>query len=439
MSKPTIKPGDKLHHPRLSTTTMQTAFRSTTQSQSILACFTAVILAMLLASEAHAQRLSPSGTRPPMPGSPAQTAKKPVTPDPNRPLLPLMVGTKAPAIHVPEWIKHGPIEGYEPGKTYVIDFWAVWCEGCVKTLPNLSLLQDRSNRTIISICIASGDAKGNTKEAATALIREKGEAITAHIGWDPDQRTLAQWLVPSGQSSIPLAYVVNGEGVVAYIGKPDDPDFYAIVEQIAKGQWNLQDAALKFDAQMRPKVLPQRISKATREKDWTLVLQTYEDLDALMPNAERQYGILKYLALVGLARSDEANALGQSFLQHPRLGRDGTFLNSLAWDIVDPSSLIATRDLDLALLASEQAVKITRERAPSNLHTFARVFFLRGDRAKAIETQTKAIASAKAATDFPPATLADYEATLKTYQDESNPAAPEPAPAANPPEKTGPR
>lgn len=38
----------------------------------------------------------------------------------------LHLGDPAPSLSVSDWIKGEKIERFEPGKIYVIDFWATW-------------------------------------------------------------------------------------------------------------------------------------------------------------------------------------------------------------------------------------------------------------------------------------------------------------------------
>ncbi len=381
----------------------------------------------LLAASAFLTLLSTSSTICAQTTAPASTVPSTqATPAPRK-LLPLMVGDPAPALDLKHWIQGGPIAAYEPGKVTIVDFGAVWCEGCVKSLPALSLLAERSGGTIVPICIASEDAKGNTREAVEALIKGKGDEITAAIAWDPEQAMLKAWVVPSGQGSIPLAYIVNGEGVIAHIGKPDDPAFIVVAEQVAKGTWDLAKATADFDREMRPRVLGQQINRATRDKDWKLVLEIYDEIAAIHKGHVRQYGILKYLALVGLDRRDEARALGEAFLTDSRLSRDAQFLNSFAWDIVDPTSLIAARDLDLGLRAAQQAVTLTNQTAPTNLDTLARAHFLLGDRAKAAEIQRKSIEVASKQHKMPKETLDRMQRSLAEYEGE-NASSPESGP-----------
>ena len=52
----------------------------------------------------------------------------------------LIIGDPAPSLHVGKWIKGSPIQRFERGKIYVIEFWATWCRPCIAAMPRLSAL-----------------------------------------------------------------------------------------------------------------------------------------------------------------------------------------------------------------------------------------------------------------------------------------------------------
>ncbi len=54
----------------------------------------------------------------------------------------LAVGDDAPAIEISHWIKGTPVDKFEEGKIYVMEFWATWCGPCKASMPHISQGQE---------------------------------------------------------------------------------------------------------------------------------------------------------------------------------------------------------------------------------------------------------------------------------------------------------
>src|SRR5262245_34659074 len=74
-----------------------------------------------------------SGTDDP---TPAQETK-----EPPKPSVTLKGGDPAPVLKVSKWLQGAEVKKFEPGKVYVIEFWATWCGPCINVMPHLSRLQ----------------------------------------------------------------------------------------------------------------------------------------------------------------------------------------------------------------------------------------------------------------------------------------------------------
>ena len=52
----------------------------------------------------------------------------------------LNLGDPAPPLTVSSWVKGDKVEKFEPGKMYVVEFWATWCGPCLESIPHLTEL-----------------------------------------------------------------------------------------------------------------------------------------------------------------------------------------------------------------------------------------------------------------------------------------------------------
>ena len=142
----------------------------------------------------------------------------------------LAAGSKAPPLTVDAWVKGEPVTAFEPGKVYVVEFWATWCGPCVRNIPNLNALQKQHPElTVIGVAASERPkqkpAEGVTDDGRLATVRKfvesRGEGMSYRVAYDGDASMGRAWMLAAKQRGIPWACIVDGTGTIAWMGHPE--------------------------------------------------------------------------------------------------------------------------------------------------------------------------------------------------------------------------
>lgn len=312
--------------------------------------------------------------------------------------FPLMVGDKAPPMAVGAWTKGGPVDSFEEGRVYIVDFWATWCRPCLESIAHIVELQERfkDKATVIGMNIWQPDP-----ESVTPFVEKMGEKMPYAVATDDvpegesaNKGKMAQsWMAAAGQMGIPAVFIIDGDGRVAWIGHPSEVD--EPLERIVKGVWDIDGHAIVHRTRMEKvaKAAPiqERLHAAMEKENWSEAVKACEELIAVDPDEFADAAMYKFqILLQQMGSSTEAYAYGREIVEG-LLGDKQWALNGVAWMIVDPEFDTDNRDLDLALKAAKRADELTGGEKPEVIDTLARVYFARGDVKKAINLQKRAV------------------------------------------------
>lgn len=369
-------------------------------------------LMLMLAGAAWAQNEPAKPTpKPSKETQPAKDDKK------NEDPKPLKVGDKAPPLTIEKWVKGEPVTGFEKGKVYVVEFWATWCGPCVKMFPHLSELQKEykdKGVTVIGTNIWERKYDDDTFNNVKEFVEKQGDRMSYRVAFDGSSKAMDKaYMKAAGRNGIPSAFIVNQDGVVAWVGHPvqmDEP-----LKQIVAGKYDMKAAADENKKEMDAAAVMSQAQRAFQLQQSGKHEEAVKVIDSILGKNKALDGRLtamKFESLLKGGKDADAYALANDVLKADKF--DAMTLNNMAWQIVDPDAKVAKPDLDVALKLSSKSVE--KEANWAYQDTLARVYFLKGDLNKALDMQKKAVESVKKESDLPPGAVEEIEARLKEYE-----------------------
>lgn len=314
----------------------------------------------------------------------------------------LGIGDAAPKLEVKEFIKGDPVKEFKAGQIYVVEFWATWCGPCRATIPHLTKLQKQYGDKVIFIGVSVWERDAS---AIPGFLKEMGDKMdyrvaTDKVGKDEDASDgpmAKNWMTAAEQDGIPAAFIINGEGKIAWIGHPGQID--KTLEEVVAGNFDMTKAAAVFKKEKAEKAklrqLGLALNKAQKEGPAAMV-KVLDEAIKESPELETRIGALKFnmMAADKNANQDEVMKYGQR-LVNDVIKDDSEKLNEVAWSFVNPErrgGKANKAQVTFALKAAQQAAELTKNKDHAILDTLACAYFANGDKEKAIECAKKALA-----------------------------------------------
>jgi thiol-disulfide isomerase/thioredoxin len=158
----------------------------------------------------------------------------------------LKIGDPAPPLQAMSWLKGEAISKFEPGRVYVVEFWATWCVPCKEQMPHLSALQKSQAQrlTIVGVNVREAERGKALADAVRKFVDKQGERMGYTVAMDdPEKKTIFNtWMTAAGAYGLPTSFVVGGKGRVVWVGHPvgaREAAFDTAVEQALAGQSDL--------------------------------------------------------------------------------------------------------------------------------------------------------------------------------------------------------
>ena len=157
----------------------------------------------------------------------------------------LGLGDAAPALEIATWIKGDPVD-LAKGRNknvYVVEFWATWCPPCIMSIPHLTEIQKRyRDKNVVVVAITD-----EPPSLVTQFVQRQDDKIGYTVACDKEQKTTGSYMFAAGQMSIPIIFIVNREGKIAWIGSPFEMD--RVLEEVVAGRYDIEKAKAQATAE----------------------------------------------------------------------------------------------------------------------------------------------------------------------------------------------
>jgi len=217
----------------------------------------------------------------------------------------LTIGSKAPSINVEHWVSDGhgkfkPVETFEDGKVYVVEFWATWCGPCIASMPHLAQLQEEYADKDVQI-ISISDEKLEVVEAfltkplrnASKPAKKKsadedsdqepkeepetyGKLTSAYsLTTDPDGSVKFDYMAAARQNGIPTAFLVGKTGHIEWIGHPMAMD--SPLEKVVTDTWDREAFLKQFRKRQERDIVMASLRAKMQKGDYEGALKILEE------------------------------------------------------------------------------------------------------------------------------------------------------------------
>lgn len=160
------------------------------------------------------------------------------------------LGDPPPDLNV-DFIQGDPVSLQDAiGKNVVVvEFWATWCGPCKFTIPHLSTLQRKyGDRGLIVIGVSNED-----EETVRPYVEAMGSEMDYRVALDRADTTNNKYFGGfARQGAYPTAFVIDGNGRVAWIGTPGNPFMDELIDRLIADLPRIaQERAHRADAPAR--------------------------------------------------------------------------------------------------------------------------------------------------------------------------------------------
>ena len=325
----------------------------------------------------------------------------------------LKVGDPAPKLQTGKFVQGDPVSQFLPGTAYLIEFWAAASAPSRAAIPRVSQIDAKFKKS--GLIVIAQDCAEPDDSVIPAFVKAMGPNMTFRVALDDKQeesngKMVMTWMKAAGRTAIPLAFLIDKSGRIAWIGHP----LYLTdktIQDVLAGTFDAKAVAVaeqQLDA--RRHAFSKELQDDMNAKDWDSAMARVDDLAKLDPPALSDVLDATRLHIL-FGKGDDAAAF-KLVRQMADAHKDNPANdNNLAWMLVSDKT-ITHPDLALAQELAQRAVDGFKDDAGKSqaCDTLARIKFRQGKKDEAVALEQKAVATA------PNSMKAAFQKTLDSYK-----------------------
>jgi len=155
-------------------------------------------------------------------------------------------------------LKGVPVENFEKGKVYVLEFWATWCKGCKAAMPHLSDLARQYKDQVIVLGVDVYEDNKVSIEKIKHFVDSMGTRMDYRVATQDSNYMVTGWLeAAQNREGIPITFVVDQEGRIAWLGYPWH--LAPVLSKLVAGSWDINNALVERNLNRRLNALDDSI------------------------------------------------------------------------------------------------------------------------------------------------------------------------------------